>query len=64
MKEMTLIDAESLWLELMMEPIEARSAADIGTLLAYYLLPLLPTKTPVHELLAAGIAHLRKEGLG
>jgi hypothetical protein len=58
---MTLLDAESLFLEVLMEPIEARSAADIGTLLEYYLLPLLPAKTPVHELLAAGIGHLRKE---
>jgi hypothetical protein len=61
MKEMTLIDAENLWLELMITPPRVRSTVEIATLLTHYILPLVPAKTPASELLAEGIARLRKE---
>jgi hypothetical protein len=59
--KMTLADAECLWLEIMVHPVDARSAGEIATLLEHYLLPQLPAKTPVSELLTEGIARLRKE---
>jgi hypothetical protein len=61
MEDMTLSDAECLWLESLLEPFPSRSPAALAELFEQYLLPPLPAKTPARDLMAEGIAHLRKE---